>query len=75
VNATSEAESTAVTPSALATAQARTPEPMPATAASAARRPLSAAVRSTSIVSRPGVTVSTAANAANTRIACTMQRR
>src|SRR5262249_62288407 len=38
---------------------------MPATAPSPARRPLSAAARSTSMVSTPGVIVTTAANSAN----------
>jgi len=53
-----------VMPNALAAAQQRQPRPIPAPAAMPARRPAAAAVRMTSMVSRPGVMVTTAANAA-----------
>src|SRR5690242_20129916 len=55
----------AVTPTALATAQARQPAPIPTAAAMPTRRPPAADVRSTSSVSGPGVIVSRAAKSAN----------
>lgn len=53
-----------MTPSPLAAAQSKQPRLIPAPAVSAARRPLTAAVRRTSTLSRPGVTVTIAATAA-----------
>jgi hypothetical protein len=57
-----------VTPSPLAAAQRKQPRLIPAPAVSAARRPLTAAARRTSTLSRPGVTVTIAATAAKASI-------
>ena len=56
-------------PNALAVAHRKQPRLIPAPAANADRRPLTAAIRITSTVSNPGVTVTTAATTANASIA------
>src|SRR5689334_9248585 len=67
-----DAASSAVMPSALPAAHTRQPRPTPAAPAMAGPGPDTAAVRTTYMVSRPGVTVISAANAANARTEASM---